>query len=93
MSEARVRELMRIMRDPSTDDQTRLDCISELLDMCDPERVAELARLDAFDALEVMKNLARTAKDPEVRRQAEQAVEQAEWARQAHIRKVTGDEN
>lgn len=90
--EDRARELKRVMNDPNTDEQTKLDCADELHDMCGRERVEEFAQLDAYDALEVMKNLAKTATAPEVRRQAAQSVEQYERAREAQIRKVTGDD-
>lgn len=89
--EDKARQLKRVMDDPDTDEQTQLDCADELRDMCGRERVEEFAQLDAYDALEVMKHLAKTATDPEVRRQAAQSVEQYERAREAHIRKVTGD--
>ncbi|MCY1444017.1 hypothetical protein D9M71_604620 [compost metagenome] len=74
------------------DARTKLDCCDKILDMCDPESVAELARLEAFDALECLKELARTDTDPEVRREAAQKVEQADRARQAYIRRK-GDQS
>nr|WP_314530873.1 hypothetical protein [uncultured Pseudomonas sp.] len=89
-NEDRARELKRRMNDPSTDAQTQLDCADELLDMVDPEHVAELSRLDAFDALETVKELARSGKDPEARRLAKLSVKQAEQARLAQIQMVSG---
>jgi hypothetical protein len=89
-NEDRARKLKLVMDDPSTDAQARINCADELLDMFDREHVAELARLDAYDALETMKELARTAKDPEVRRRAAHSVEDFELAQLAHIQKMTG---
>ncbi|MNR68977.1 hypothetical protein D3C85_1938970 [compost metagenome] len=60
--------------------------------MCDPEYVADLARDVTFDLLEGLREDARTTNDPEIRRQIEQQINQIEQARQAYIRRVTGDE-
>ncbi|MNR19710.1 hypothetical protein D3C85_1365170 [compost metagenome] len=59
----------------------------EMLDLEDPELVAELAQRYAEEALELMKEEARTAKDSDVRRKAREVVEHYEQARQAHIRR------
>lgn len=91
--EAWVRTLIQLARDPETDPKVRAAADAELHDIAGPDAGRELAQLEAFDALEKLKELARSAKDPEVRRDAKQAVEQYELAREAYIRKVTGNED
>ncbi|MNC19063.1 hypothetical protein D3C75_669880 [compost metagenome] len=83
----RKQALLDIINDPATDEQTKLDCRKEMLDLEDPELVAELAQRYAEEALELMKEEARTAKDSDVRRKAREVVEHYEQARQAHIRR------
>lgn len=87
----RKQALLDIINDPATDEQTKLDCCNEILELEDPERVAELTQRYANEALERTKEQVRTAIDPEVRRKAREAVEHFEQARQAHIRRLPDD--
>lgn len=89
----RVKELVRIMRDPDTDEQTKLDCADEILDMCDPEYIADLARNALFDALEGLKEDAANATDPEAKHRIEQQIEHIELARLTYIQRVTDDDS
>lgn len=88
----KVKELVRIMRDPNTDEQTQLDCATQILDMCDPVYVGDLARNALFDLLEGLKEDLTNATDPEVRRRIELQIEEVELARLAYIQRITGGE-
>lgn len=58
----------------------------------DEDRVRELARRHAPEALKVLKELAKSAKDPKIRRQAAQAVEDAERAGIGQLQKKADDD-
>lgn len=70
----RKKALLEIARNPAVSEQERLDACNELLDLEDPEMMAELVRGSATESATAMKGLAESAGDPEVRRQAAEAL-------------------